>query len=140
MQLRTNGTSFHQLDLYLTANPSGSHQTFTTLLTNPSANPSTPLSPSIHGPRRLHRTRQNLGSHRHDLLVALRVVNRIEKEVIEAEYENWLLDETHKCERVGTMLGEDGRKAKKEVEAWMKGYCGDCEQALGGVRDGRGLI
>ncbi|KAF1967343.1 transcription factor SipA3 [Bimuria novae-zelandiae CBS 107.79] len=116
------------------------HQTFTSLLTDPSAIPPTPMSPSIHAPRRLHRTRQNLGSHRHDLLVALRVVNRIEKEVIEAEYENWLLDETHKCERIGTMLGDDGRKGKKEVEAWVKGYCGDCERALGGVRDGRGLI
>ncbi|KAL5420289.1 hypothetical protein PMIN03_000115 [Paraphaeosphaeria minitans] len=115
------------------------HQTFTSLLTDPSTKPSTPLSPSIHAPRRLHRTRQNLGSHRHDLLVALRVVNRIEKEVVEAEYENWLLGETHKCQRVATMLGEDGRKSK-EVEGWVKGYCGDCESALGGVRTGRGLI
>ncbi|KAJ4289658.1 SNF1-interacting protein [Kalmusia sp. IMI 367209] len=65
------------------------------------------------------------------------VVNRIEKEVVEAEYENWLLDETHKCERVGEMLGKDGRKGKKDVEAWVKGYCGDCETALGGVREGR---
>ncbi|KAL1601476.1 SNF1-interacting protein [Paraconiothyrium brasiliense] len=116
------------------------HQTFASLLTDPSANPSTPMSPSIHAPRRLQRTRQNLGSHRHDLLVALRVVNRIEKEVVEAEYENWLLDETHKCERLGTMLGKEGKKGKKEVEAWVKGYCGDCERALGDVREGRGLI
>lgn len=116
-----------------------SHQTFTSLLTDPGANPATPIAPSIHAPRRLHRTRQNLGSHRHDLLVALRVVNRIEKEIVEAEYENWLLDETHKCERIGTMLGDDARK-RKQVESWVKGYCGDCEKALGGIREGRGLI
>lgn len=99
------------------------------------------MSSSTHASRRLHRTRQNLGSQRHDLLVALRVVNRIEKEVLEAEYENWLLDETHKCERVESMLGEDGKKGNKEVEEWVKGYCSDCEAALGGVREGRkGLI
>lgn len=63
---------------------------------------------------------------------------------MEAEYENWLLDETHKCERVGSMLGDESGKGKKdgEVEAWVRGYCGDCERALGGVRTGRerGLI
>lgn len=68
-------------------------------------------------------------------------MNRIEKEVVEAEFENWLLDETHKCERVGVMLSEDDRKEKKEVEDWMRGYCGDCEAALGIIREGRvGLI
>jgi hypothetical protein len=34
------------------------------------------------------------------------------------------------------MLGEHD-KERKEVEAWAKGYCGDCEKALGGVREGR---
>ncbi|KAF2734194.1 hypothetical protein EJ04DRAFT_577102 [Polyplosphaeria fusca] len=129
-------------------------QTFTSLLSNPSTSVSSPVSSSasLHASRRLHRTRQNLGSHRHDLLVALRVVNRIEKEVLEAEFENWLLDETHKCERVGNLLNEssgssarnknnDDAKGRKEVEEWVKGYCGDCEGALKGVREGkRGLI
>ncbi|KAF2688907.1 hypothetical protein K458DRAFT_359905 [Lentithecium fluviatile CBS 122367] len=115
------------------------HQTFTSLLANPSSqsHPTSPLSPSIHSPRRLHRTRQNLGSHRHDLLVALRVVNRIEKEVVEAEYENWLVDETQKCGRIRSMLGERDQKSRKEMEEWAKGYCGDCEVALGGVKEGR---
>jgi hypothetical protein len=118
-----------------------SHQTFTSLLTNPSSHTSSPLSPSVHSTRRLHRTRQNLGSQRHDLLVALRVVNRIEKEVLEAEYENWLLDETHKCARVESMLDEHDKTKRREVEEWAKGYCGDCERALGDMRErGRGLI
>jgi hypothetical protein len=101
-----------------------------------------PLSSSTHAQRRLQRTRQNLGSHRHDLLVALRVVNRIEKEVLEAEYETWLLDETLKCERVGVLLnGEGGKRAGEDVEVWLRRYCGDCEIALGGVRQARvGLI
>ncbi|KAH9882861.1 hypothetical protein J1614_000227 [Plenodomus biglobosus] len=108
-------------------------QTFTHLLHDPSSisNSHSLISPSTRSTRRLHRTRQNLGSHRHDLLVALRVVNRIEKEVVEAEYENWLLDETHKCSRVGALLEEAGGKGKeRQVEAWVKGYCGDCKSSL----------
>jgi hypothetical protein len=112
---------------------------------------SSPLPLSTHASRRLHRTRQSLGSHRHDLLVALRVVNRIEKEVLEAEYENWLVDETNKCERMGTILARDGdegtkgvKKGEKEkvkvVEEWVQGYCGDCERVLGSVQGTRGLI
>ncbi|KAH8712153.1 hypothetical protein GQ44DRAFT_689312 [Phaeosphaeriaceae sp. PMI808] len=115
------------------------HQTFTNLLHNPSSPSSSPLTPSTHGTRRLHRTRQNLGSHRHDLLVALRVVNRIEKEVVYAEYESWLRDETRKCERAGAMLDTVRvRVGGKEVGAWLRGYCGDCRKSLEGV-EGRGL-
>jgi hypothetical protein len=116
-----------------------SHQAFTHLLHNPSSSSSatSPLTPSTRSTRRLHRTRQNLGSHRHDLLVALRVVNRIEKEVVEAEYENWLLDETHKCDQVGSMLEETGKGKEKEVEAWVKGYCGDCKISLQSVKEVR---
>ena len=70
--------------------------------------------------------------------MALRVVNRIEKEVVEAEYENWLLDETHKCSRVGALLEEAGGRGKeKQVEAWVKGYCGDCKTSLDGVKEAR---
>ena len=97
-----------------------SHQTFTHLLHNPSSpSAASPLRPSTRSTRRLHRSRQNLGSHRHDLLVALRVVNRIEKEVVEAEYENWLLDETHKCDRVGAIIEGNGKGKEKAVEAWV---------------------
>jgi hypothetical protein len=136
--LTTNGESF--TSNFVTLLTPSSHQAFTHLLQNPSSSPSTtsPLTPSTRSTRRLHRTRQNLGSHRHDLLVALRVVNRIEKEVVEAEYESWLLDETHNCERVGSMLGKG---KEKEVEAWVKGYCEDCKSSLMGVEKGRkGLV
>ncbi|ORY15388.1 hypothetical protein BCR34DRAFT_558741 [Clohesyomyces aquaticus] len=114
------------------------YQTFTSLLTSESTS-SSPLSSSTHTSRRLHRTRQHLGLHRHDLLVALRVVNRIEKEVLEAEYETFLLDEMQKCERVGVMMKDNKDTEKgKQVEEWVKGYCGDCETALGGVRGEKG--
>lgn len=60
--------------------------------------------------------------------------------MVEAEYEHWLLDETQKCVKIGTIL--DGtKKNDQNVQAWVKGYCGDCEKTLHLVRQGRkGLI
>ncbi|KAJ9154953.1 PH domain-containing protein [Pleurostoma richardsiae] len=58
--------------------------------------------------RRLRRTRQRLGSYRHDLLVAMRVVNSIEREMVQSEWENWLADENVRCEEVALMLAERG--------------------------------
>ncbi|EHK99257.1 putative protein SIP3 [Glarea lozoyensis 74030] len=43
-------------------------------------------TPTRSTARRLHRTRQNLGSYRHDLIVAMRVVNSIEREMIQADF------------------------------------------------------
>ncbi|KAI0016688.1 PH domain-containing protein [Xylariomycetidae sp. FL0641] len=54
--------------------------------------------------RRLRRTRQRLGSYRHDLLVAMRLVNTVEAEMLHAEWENWLLDENLRCEQVAAVL------------------------------------
>ncbi|RYP64051.1 hypothetical protein DL770_009260 [Monosporascus sp. CRB-9-2] len=54
--------------------------------------------------QRLRRTRQKLGVYRHDLLVAMRLVNRVEREVMRSEWENWLLDENLRCDEVGEVL------------------------------------
>ncbi|KAL8303746.1 hypothetical protein RB597_004852 [Gaeumannomyces tritici] len=62
--------------------------------------------------RRLRRTRQRLGSYRHDLVVAMRVVNSIERELIQSEWENWLLDENLRCEQVKVMLAGNGETGK----------------------------
>ncbi len=111
-------------------------------MTHPTSvsSPNSFYDPTTYSTRRLERTRRNLGSQRHDLLVALRVVNRIEQEVVEAEYEHWLLDETQKCAKFGTML-DSTKKNDETVQAWVKGYCGDCEKSLELVREARrGLI
>ncbi|KAF3769934.1 hypothetical protein M406DRAFT_35682 [Cryphonectria parasitica EP155] len=105
--------------------------------------------------RRLRRTRQRLGSYRHDLLVAMRVVNSIEKEMIQSEWENWLLDEDLRCEQVKMMLtdhsnsnsssssvtasagagaGGDAQKVMRPIHEkriaslrqWHSEYCGSC--------------
>ncbi|KAK0621352.1 PH domain-containing protein [Bombardia bombarda] len=104
--------------------------------------------------RRLRRTRQRLGSYRHDLLVAMRVVNGIETEMLQSEWENWLADEGARCEQARTMLhlgegegqaqgqaqsvlkgdvddGEGGESEKKRrrdaLQGWYEEYCGSCE-------------
>ncbi|KAK1751794.1 hypothetical protein QBC47DRAFT_391058 [Echria macrotheca] len=113
--------------------------------------------------RRLRRTRQRLGNYRHDLLVAMRVVNGIEREMVQSEWENWLADENGRCEVVGGLLRDQNqnqgdRKQKdrderqkrlglKEEErerlrGWYDEYCGSCEadwKALGASGGGRSL-
>lgn len=92
--------------------------------------------------RRLRRTRQHMGAYRHDLLVAMRVVNALEKETIRAEYENWLMDEHVRCQKVGSMLNSttkvDKDSAKMlqvpqgggDLNKWYADYCGSCRAAL----------
>lgn len=83
----------------------------------------------------------------------MRVVNKIEKEMIQSEWENWLADENLRCEQVKMMLyekgssstgsskatssaaGVEGQKVmrpidEKRVEAltqWHAEYCGSCK-------------
>ncbi|KAJ5398889.1 hypothetical protein N7465_009378 [Penicillium sp. CMV-2018d] len=112
-----------------------------------------PLSLSPSGPRdvltksaikRFQQTRERLGMYRHNLLVALRVVNSIEKEVVQTEWERWLREEVRRCRQVEVLLGgettqgddsQTGRTAKAErvfaehaddVKQWYEEYCSSC--------------
>ncbi len=100
--------------------------------------------------RRLRRTRQKLGMYRHDLMVAMRIVNSVEREMIQSEWENWLADENVRCEQVKYMVAEQGKgtaqdKASKgrsaaqktmlrqfdeekmeSLRTWHQSYCGSC--------------
>lgn len=91
--------------------------------------------------RRLQRSRQHLGTQRHDLLVAMRVVNSIERELIRAEWESWLLQENFKCKQIGTMIRQNNTELSggksvdnqhperlKQVNAWYQGYCKSCSK------------
>lgn len=113
--------------------------------------------------RRIRRTRQRLGSYRHELLVAMRVVNSIEREMVQSEWENWLADETQRCDQLKGVLDEEQSKASKQqqqkqgqkqkvmaaesidderrskLRAWHETYCGSCrmdQQAVSAGRDG----
>lgn len=90
---------------------------------------------------RLHRAVQRLGTYRHDLLVSLRMINRIERETVRAEYESWLFGEVARCRQVGELLrardggGKEGAQAAADVMyegesgrvlKWHDEYCGSC--------------
>ncbi|KAL6924869.1 hypothetical protein FSHL1_002117 [Fusarium sambucinum] len=115
--------------------------------------------------RRLRRTRQRLGTYRHDLLVAMRVVNSIEREMLQSEWENWLVDEKLLCEELDTMLQQQGetkgqkkgsesgkgskgsQKVTEPISAerrqvlaeWRDSYCGSCKQDYQVAMKGRKL-
>ncbi|KAK4442265.1 hypothetical protein QBC34DRAFT_387490 [Podospora aff. communis PSN243] len=99
--------------------------------------------------RRLRKTRQRLGNYRHDLLVAMRVVNGIEREMMQSEWENWLADENGRCEQVRGLIGEGvnangggevaqkvlgGKGVEREaLKKWYDDYCGSCEADWGAL-------
>lgn len=103
--------------------------------------------------RRLQKSREHLGMQRHDLLVAMRVVNSIEREILLAEWENWLIGENVKCKHLEAVLshnnteiltekskngqnpldGDSGRL--EDIRAWQQQYCGTCYQELKSVRE-----
>ncbi|KAJ5157243.1 uncharacterized protein N7482_008343 [Penicillium canariense] len=113
-----------------------------------------PLSLSTSNPRdavaksatkRFLQTRERLGMYRHNLLVALRVVNTIEKEVIQTEWERWLREEMRRCRQVEILLGggnhAEGDAAAQVAQAerifaentgsikeWYERYCSSCRE------------
>lgn len=109
-----------------------------------------PLSLSTSGPRdavaksaakRFQQTRERLGSYRHNLLVGLRVVNGIEKEVIQTEWERWLGEELRRCRQVEILLGGGSDEGEQDAQArrifaensdsvkqWYDRYCTSCRQ------------
>ena len=110
-------------------------QNFNALLaqTDPSSPPLSPSSSTssttdsdskILG--RLQRSRYTFGTYRHDLLVALKVVERVERETISAEWEGWVRSEVGRCRATRKMLSaEEG--GSKGVREWWDRYCGSCE-------------
>lgn len=95
--------------------------------------------------KRLQQTRERLATYRHNLLVALRVVNSIEKEVVQAEWERWLRQELRRCQQVEVLLrkndGEDVGDVsedasdqrvfaglKGDIKQWYEKYCPSCQR------------
>lgn len=82
--------------------------------------------------RRLRLGRQHLGGYRHDLLVAIRVVNKLEREMVSAEWSNWLHEETIRCGQAqakGLLMGgsEGEDEGAEEGMRWLMEYCGSCD-------------
>lgn len=82
--------------------------------------------------RRLRRTREHLGTYRHDLMVAMRVVNGIEQEVIQAEWEDWIVGETMRCAQMETIMAKDNETHIEEMgqtKRLFEEYCVSCKEA-----------
>ncbi|KAI5369407.1 Putative pleckstrin domain, PH-like domain superfamily, AH/BAR domain superfamily, VASt [Septoria linicola] len=105
----------------------------------------------------LYRSRASLAKYRHDLLVGLRVVNRIEKDIVVAEYEQWVRAEEQKCRRVESMLRRlstekaettksSSKKSLSEAELDAElgedfaEYCNSCRLEVSALENGTRLM
>ncbi|PKS12925.1 hypothetical protein jhhlp_000266 [Lomentospora prolificans] len=96
--------------------------------------------------QRLRRMRQRLGAYRHDLLVAMRIVNSVEREMLQSEWENWLVDENSRCDHLRSVLkagsdagGDVDSERRERARAWVEGYCGSCWKDMGALREEKRL-
>ena len=79
--------------------------------------------------KKLMKARQNLGMYRHDLLVAIRMVNNMERNIIQSQWENWLISEVVKCKQASYMLRDyQDREIIEDVVHLVKEYCDSCEK------------
>lgn len=96
--------------------------------------------------RRLTRTRDSIARYRHDLLVALRVVNRVERDVVLAEWEEWVRAEESKCAKIEARVRSKNKSALTETQAeellgtGFEEYCSSCRAELEGIGNGVELI
>jgi hypothetical protein len=86
----------------------------------------------------LRSTRQYLAAMRHELLVSLRVVNTVEKEVVDGEWMNWLGEEMYRCDRAAQILSnatDDDLQHRVDAVAKVRDYCRDCNRVWGNVKE-----
>ena len=97
------------------------------------------MTPAAHQKAaELRYRRQQLNVMRHELLVSLRSVNIVEKEIVEGEWMTWLGEELYRCDRAAQLLTEiptDELEKRIEDLAKFKNYCGDCNRVWGDVKE-----
>jgi len=56
------------------------------------------------------------------------MVNSIERETLQAEWDNWLLDENIKCDQIGQLLksGNHTPGDAPRIQEWYNDYCTSC--------------
>jgi len=59
--------------------------------------------------------RKKVATLRYDLLLTFRLINSIDKRLLESEYVNWLLDERAKCNKARWMLLNDDLLPKEKI-------------------------
>ncbi|KAK4940031.1 SNF1-interacting protein [Elasticomyces elasticus] len=90
------------------------------------------------GDAQFQQTRQRLRVYRHDLLVAVRVVNGIEKELMQSAWEQWVVDENRRCNVVeGLVLNDVAHNATdvgEDVKSWYDEYCVSCREEYNKIK------
>ncbi|KAK6463198.1 Snf1p protein-interacting protein [Scheffersomyces coipomensis] len=83
----------------------------------------------------LKKTYMDIGIKRHELLVRLRILNEMEKEVGQAEYQNFILSELERCEFVSSNLLKNFEAGVLDVGVEnVIDYCKDCSSQLQGLK------
>lgn len=66
----------------------------------------------------------------------MRVVNRVERDVVLAEWEDWVRAEEKKCARIEAMVqGKKGEEQKRAEEMLGKGFEEYCRSCRGELRE-----
>ena len=75
---------------------------------------------------------------RHELLVSLRSVNFVEKELVEGEWMTWLGEERYRCNRAAHMLSfmpsEDLEENVNKITK-LRNYCSDCNDVWEKIKE-----
>jgi hypothetical protein len=83
---------------------------------------------------RVSSKRHSFGAHRHDLLVALRLVNRVERDYLQSEMEDWIWREGTRCQHAQRLVQkkqQDGVGSSTELwDGWMNEYCSSCIETM----------
>ncbi|KIX04684.1 uncharacterized protein Z518_05554 [Rhinocladiella mackenziei CBS 650.93] len=86
----------------------------------------------------IQQTRQRLGRYRHDLFVAARVVNGMEKELMQGAWEQWVVDENRRCRAVEGLVLDDADQnsttVNEDVRSWYDDYCASCRNEYVKIR------
>ncbi|EWC44036.1 hypothetical protein DRE_01388 [Drechslerella stenobrocha 248] len=88
--------------------------------------------------RKLELTRRKLGVYRHDLLVTLSLVNRLETDVLLSEWESWVYRENLRCRHAMNALQNATRISGQEVgnrSVSVSSYCRSCETGVSTIRE-----
>ena len=86
----------------------------------------------------LRSRRKQLNVMRHELLVSLRSVNIIEKEIVEEEWMTWLGEEVYRCDRAAQLLAKiptNELETRIEELSKLKDYCRDCNRVREDIKE-----
>jgi hypothetical protein len=82
---------------------------------------------------RVQRARHRMGTHRWNLMVALGLVSKIEREMLQAEYESWVYAEAGRCRQIKKLNSRTQKVEWKDFDKWWNEYCVSCLATADGI-------